>query len=185
MVSAGWVARDSGVVSAASVGAGRRLLLKQVIEGGAGVCGASGGLGDGGLGGRTRGGDLAGDGDAWREEFALVAGVLGRDAEGDRLEALEAGGGLKVSAELAAVEVGIAFGAGALEVDAVGQGGGAIPAAGGGDVLHHTGEARTGDIDRRFGPLEAGTVVASARALVAVAIHVAVRSILAIAVHGR
>jgi hypothetical protein len=86
-------------------------LLEQIIERRPGVGGISW-LDDlGGRSGHLRGVDaVAGYGNAGFEEFAGIHSVLGGYAQGDGLQALEAGGRLKVAALFAAVQSRVALG---------------------------------------------------------------------------
>ena len=104
-------------------------------------------LGDNGRFGRFRRfGGLAGDRDARGKQGALVALVLGCNALGDGLGALEVGGGIEMGALPAAVEFGGAFGAGLSEVEPGGKRGDTVVATAGGNVPHHLRKARRCDI---------------------------------------
>ena len=82
------------------------------------------------------------DGGAELIEFAVVLAVFGSDAFGDRLSAFELRAGIEESALFAAVEFGVAFGAGAGGVEAGDQDGAAIGATGAGNGTDHAGSAR-------------------------------------------
>lgn len=87
----------------------RRLFLKEIVEGAAGVSGPGGTAGILALrGSRGRGGDGRGiffDGHAAFVEFAIVAGVFFGDAFRNRLSAFEARAGVKMNALLAAMQL--------------------------------------------------------------------------------
>ena len=68
------------------------------------------------------------------------------------------------------------------KIDVGGQGGGAVEAAGSGDMLNQTRQAGAGDINGGPGTLQFGTVIAET--FVAIRIHVPVLPVLAIVVHG-
>ena len=84
-----------------------KLFLEEVLEGLAGVVGAR--RGSSGSGGHLsglgvgRGGGVLFDGHAKFVELAVVLGVLGSDAFGNGLRALELGAGIEEAALLAAV----------------------------------------------------------------------------------
>src|SRR5947207_3561289 len=88
-----------------------------------------------------------------------------------------------MGALLAAVELGIAFGAISAEINIRGQRRRAIETPRCRDVLHESRKPGTGDVQGRPRPLGPGTVFAEAFAL-PVRVHIPVLSVLAIAVHG-
>ncbi len=88
-------------------------------------------------------------GDAGRKQIAQIRLVLQRNANGDRLIALEARGGLEVRALLAAMERRSAFGALAIERSRVReQRRRAVVTARGCHCLNEARQARSGDIER-------------------------------------
>ena len=106
----------------------------------------SGSGGGDGFGRFGRPGGFAGNGDAGAEEIALIRLVLGDDAFGDWFGALEVRGGVKKSALAAAVQLGVAFGAGLREVEASRERICAMITTTCGHILDHPREARSGDI---------------------------------------
>jgi len=88
------------------------------------------------------GGGVFFDGGAEFVEGAIILGVFGGDALGDRLSALKLGGAVKEAALLAAVELEAALGALAVGVEAAGEHGAAIGAAGASDGADHARGAR-------------------------------------------
>src|SRR5579859_3002684 len=127
--------------------AGYKLLFKEVFERLPGVGRAAGSwLGKSGgdlrrlLIGRWRGVLL--NGHAEFVEFAGVLAILGSDALGDGLRTFKLRAGIEEAALLAAMELGIALGAGAGGVEAGDQDRAAIGAAGAGDRADHARGAR-------------------------------------------
>src|SRR6202521_1328152 len=110
---------------------GERLLLEQIFEGLTGVVGARRGsrshylrlLGVG------RGRGVLFNGHAKFVELAVVLGVLGRDALGDRLGALELRAAIEEPALFAGMQLELALGALAIGVEARHQNRSAISAA--------------------------------------------------------
>lgn len=90
---------------------------------------------------------IAGDSHAWTEHVALVGHVLARDPDRNRLQALEACRRLKVRTLFAAMQRGIALGAGSFEVDASRERRGAVITARSRYALHQPGQAGPGDVD--------------------------------------
>jgi len=90
-----------------------------------------------------RGSRVLFDGHAEFVEFAGVFAVLGSDALGDRLGAFKLCAGIEEAALFAAVEFGVALGAGAGGVEAGDQNSAAIGASGAGDGADHAGGAGT------------------------------------------
>ena len=149
--------------------------------------------GTGGRGGGDRFGrfrrprGLPGDGDAGAEELAFVLLVLGGDALGNRLGALEGGGRIEESALFAAVEFGGALGTGLREIIGGRQGVAAVEATAGGDVLDHAGQARRGDVERVAHGAEAFVkgLLAEGGAVGTGAVLIAVLTVFTILVHVR
>jgi hypothetical protein len=83
------------------------------------------------------------DGHAEFIEFAGVFAVLGSDAFGDRLGTFKLGAGIEEAALFAAMEFGVALGAGAGGVEASDEDRAAIGAAGSGNGAYHAGSAGT------------------------------------------
>src|ERR1700678_2309681 len=96
---------------------------------------------------------VAGNGYARGEQRAVVSLILRGDPDWNRLEALEPGAGLEVRALLATMQLRIALGASAGEVDAWGQRGGAIETSRRSHVLHQARQPGTRYINRRSRPL--------------------------------
>src|SRR5271157_2615852 len=172
----------------AVVGAGHARplqFLEELVEGVAGVFGIAGRGGAYFERHRRRHvvGAFAGHRHARHERIALVGLVLHGDAHQDGLEALEARGWLEVGTLLATVQLGVAFGAVASEVDVWRKGCRAIETSGGGDMLDQARQAGAGDVDGRTRPERFGPVGTEASGI-AVRIHVPWLSVLAIAVHG-
>ena len=112
----------------------------------AGVGGARWGWGRASGGGRLgvgRGGGVFFNGHAEFVEGAIIFGVLGSDALGDGLRAFELDAGIEEAALLAGVKFELAFGAGAIGVEAGGQDRAAICAAAASDGADHSWGART------------------------------------------
>lgn len=165
----------------------RLRFLKEFVESAARIVGVARGWGAGvhrrGRGRRgLAGGAFAGHRYARREERAFVSFVLQRNAHRDGLETLETGGGLEVRALFTAVQIRIAFWAGAAEVRPGGNGRGAVITTGRRHVLHEAGKPRAGDIERRARARRFGPIFAKGLSLT-VRVHVPVLSILAFAVH--
>ena len=124
----------------------RNLLLEEVLEGLAGVVGASwrrrsGNVGGAGL--HVRGGRRVFlHGHAEFVELAIILDVFGRDAFGDGLSTLELRTAVKEAALLAAVQFEVALGALAVGVEAGSEDGSAIGAASAGDGADHARGAR-------------------------------------------
>jgi hypothetical protein len=95
--------------------------------------------------------DIAGNGDAGREQFAIVSLIFHRDAFGNRLATLETGGRLKIGALLAAVQFDAALGAVSGEIRGCGECRSATETPGGGNTFHQARKPRTGDIERQLG----------------------------------
>src|SRR5579875_2737041 len=151
------------------------LFFEQAVECGARVGGIARGLhgvvvavlDDGG------GQSVTGDGHARGKQLAGIGLILDGDAGSDGLDALEARGGIKVGALLAAVKGGAAFGAVALEVYVARQGDRATKTSGGNYVLHQARKLRPRDIGGRPGaglprPLGAVGFRPAVRVLIAV-----------------
>ena len=120
--------------------------FEQVFEGLAGVGGARWGWGrrcGGGRLGVRRGGGVFFNGHAEFVEGAIVFCVLGGDALGNGLRAFELDAGIEEAALLAGVKFELAFGAGAIGVEAGGQDRAAICAAAASDSADHSWGART------------------------------------------
>ena len=119
--------------------------FEEVFEGLAGVGGARWGWrrtgGCGRLGVR-RGGGVFFDGHAKFVEGAIIFGVLGGDALGDGLRALELDAGIEEAALFAGVKFELAFGACAVWVEAGGQDRAAICAAAAGNGADHARRSR-------------------------------------------
>jgi hypothetical protein len=118
--------------------------FEEVFEGLAGVGGARWGWGrrcGGGRLGVRRGGGVFFDGHAEFVEGAIVFCVLGSDALGNGLSAFELDAGIEEAALLAGVKFELAFGAGAVGVEAGGQDRAAICAAAASDGANHSGGA--------------------------------------------
>jgi hypothetical protein len=129
-----------------NLGSENALLLKQVFESLASVERAAGcWFRDGDLRGLLIGGrsGVLFDGRAELIELAIVLAVFGSDALWNRLRALKLRAGIEEAALLAAVEFGVALGAGAAGVKAGYQNRATIGAAGTGDGADHSGSART------------------------------------------
>jgi hypothetical protein len=118
--------------------------FEEVFEGLAGVGGARWGwrrrCGGGRLGVRS-GGGIFFDGHAKFVEGAIIFCILGSDALGDGLRALELDAGIEEAALLARVKFELAFGACAVGVETGGQDCAAICAAAAGDGADHSGGA--------------------------------------------
>ena len=125
---------------------------------------------------------VAGDRHPGREQSALVGLVLDRDTHRDRLHALEPGGWLEMSTLFAAMQFSVALGAISGKVGAGRQGGSTIETAGGRDVLHQAGQARSGHVQGRTRALGFWPVIAE-RLVVAIRVHVPVLSVFAVAIH--
>ena len=97
------------------------------------------------------GSGVAGHRNARLEQIALVGLILHRDPHRHRLQALKAGGRLKMGALFAAMQRGTAFGTFALPIDIGRERGGAVKTAGGHYVLEQPGKARAGDVDAAAG----------------------------------
>jgi hypothetical protein len=82
------------------------------------------------------------DGGAELVEFAIVADVFGSDALGDGLRAFELSGGVEVAALLTAVEFEAALGTLSVGIEAGGENGATVGAAGAGDGADHARGAR-------------------------------------------
>jgi hypothetical protein len=166
------------------------LLLEEAVEGAAGGVGVArpgrATLGHG-MRGRRRGSAgraVPRHGDPRRERTAVVVLVLGGNANQNRLEALETGGGLEVRALLATVQRYVALRAVAREIDPFGEGRGAVITAGRSYVLDQTRQTGAGNVQGRAWPLGLGAVIAAKAFGILICIHVTVLSVLAIAVHG-
>jgi len=83
------------------------------------------------------------DGGAELVELAVVLAVFGSDAFRNGLRAFKLRAGIEEAALLAAMEFGVALGAGAGRIKTGHQNGAAIGAARAGDRSHHTGSAGT------------------------------------------
>ena len=129
-----------------NLGTGNALLLKQIFEGLASVERAAGcWLRDGDLrrlliGGRS---GVLFDGRAELIELAVVLAVFGSDALWNRLRAFKLRTGIEEATLLAAVEFGVALGAGAAGVKAGYEHRATIGATGASDGTDHAGRART------------------------------------------
>ena len=132
----------------------RGLLLKEIIEGGAGVVGAArrwgGGSDYGSIAGRCR---IARHGNPRFKQLAIVRLVLEGNPYRDGLQTLETRRRLEVRALLAAVQRIVTLGTLASKIDIGRQHGRAVVAARGGYRLYHSGQPRPRDIDRRLGAL--------------------------------
>jgi len=84
-----------------------------------------------------RGSGIFFDGHAEFVELAIVAGILGSDALGDGLGALELGAGIKEAALLAAVKFELALRAFAVGVESGGEDGAAVGTSAAGDGADH------------------------------------------------
>ena len=123
-----------------------KLFLEKVLEGLAGVVGSRrGSNGSGshlsrlGVGGRS---GVFFDGHAKLIKLAVVLCVLGSDAFGDGLRALELGAGIEEAALFAAVKLKLAFGTLAVGVEAGGKNGAAVGTAAARDCADHSWRAR-------------------------------------------
>jgi len=124
----------------------RELFLEEILEGLAGIIGARRAWGCGGgylrrLCVGSRGGVFF-DGHAEFVELAIVFGVLGSDALGDGLSALELGAGVEEAALLATVKLELALGTLAVGVEAGGKNRAAVGTAAAGDGADHARSAR-------------------------------------------
>lgn len=116
-------------------------LLKKPVEGAAGVVGVARRRRTSIIHVRWRrrvGRAFARHGDPRRKEGTLVSLVFVGDAYRNGLQALKTNGGLEVRALFAAVQLGVALGTSAGEVDSRRECGGAVVTAGRGHVLHQT-----------------------------------------------
>ena len=95
------------------------------------------------------GGCVAGHRDARAEQLAGIGLVLHRDAYGNRLQTLKAGGRLEMGALLAAMQGGATLGAVAFPIDIRGHSRRTVEATGCDNILQKAREARAGDINRR------------------------------------
>jgi hypothetical protein len=170
-------------------------LFKKAVEGGSCVAGVARG-GDvrrrrgtavriAVASGRRRVHRFAGHGETRLEERTFVRLILHGDPYRYRLQTLEAGGGLKIGALLAAVQSRAALRAFALEVDIGKERGGAIETSCRRDRLHHTRKPRSGDVEWRAWTLGLGALVAPVAfgKITAVRVLIAVLTVLTFAFH--
>src|SRR5579864_4474022 len=124
----------------------RELFLEEILESLAGIIGARRARSGGGrylrglCVGSRRG--VFFDGHAEFVELAVVLGVLGSDALGDGLSALELGAGVEEAALLATVKLELALGTLAVGVEAGGKNCAAVGTAAAGDRADHARSAR-------------------------------------------
>lgn len=124
------------------------------------------------------------DGHARFKQRAIVRLILDRDSHRNRLQALEAGGRLKVRALFAAMQIRVALGTLAFPINARGQSRRTIETARGDNVLQEARKARSGDIDRRtravgFRPVASERTVPGLAAV----LHVSALFVFAVVVH--
>jgi hypothetical protein len=123
----------------------RKLFLEEIFEGLASVVGARRGLSGGGylggLGVRSWRSVFL-DGHAEFVKLAVVLGVLGSDAFGYGLRALELGAGIKEATLLATVELKLALGTLAVGIEAGGEDSSTIGTSTAGDGAYHARRAR-------------------------------------------
>ncbi|OLC96291.1 MAG: hypothetical protein AUH86_10200 [Acidobacteria bacterium 13_1_40CM_4_58_4] len=122
------------------------LLFEEVFEGLAGIVGTRRGRGSGARGGGLRiggGGGVFFNGHTKFVKGAGILRVLGRDAFGDGLGALESRAGIEEAALFAAVQLELALGTFSIGIETGRENGAAIGASCAGDRADHTRSART------------------------------------------
>ena len=123
-----------------------KLFLEKILEGLAGIVGSR--RGSNGSGGHLSGLGVGGrsgvffDGHAKLIKLAVVLCVLGSDAFGDGLRALELGAGIEEAALFAAVKLKLALGTLAVRVETRSEDGAAVGTSAAGDGADHSWRAR-------------------------------------------